>query len=74
MDTGIEQATADLIHTLGNFLGIVKNCRVNDRFDGPFMELEDLGSFTLDKEPELTAALDKLKHARAVAQIERLED
>lgn len=67
----MEEATNDLLHTLGNFLGIVgDSCRAEERGMARFMSDLELGTFTRQREPELRAALDKLKHARNVERIE----
>lgn len=71
MAVSVEQATAELIHTLGNFLGIVSESRRTIESNGNvFMTAAELGGWAMMKEPELRAALDNLKHARNVARIE----
>jgi hypothetical protein len=68
----VEAATNDLIHALGNFLGIVRNAKRNGTPKGDIVygQRPALGVYALDKEPELSAALDALRGALAVAKIE----
>lgn len=70
----VEAATNDLIHALGNYLGIVRNAKVRDaEGKSSFMDIPALGLYALDKEPELSAALDALRGAMSVARIEAEE-
>lgn len=67
----VSDATNDLIHVLGNFLGIVSESRqAQERGKLRFMTDDQIGRFAIEREPTLRAALDNLRHARNVAKIE----
>lgn len=70
----VETATQDLIHALGNFLGIVwESRRAKEAGDPRMMDDAAIGAYALDRAPVLRASLDSLRGAMNRERIEAEE-
>jgi hypothetical protein len=71
----VEQATINLMHALGNYVLIIGEARKSRERPGkPFMSLAEIGQYSMNREPEVRAALDALRRARALATMKEYAD